>query len=431
MQVDDRINTKKMSCPICVGNCSALRTFICPYCDFKCCKTCYKNWVLSESTTQAKCMSTDCGRIFSTMFLFETMPHNFRIEYTRKLSKQTLFLEKQRLPVLQGVVIAKMKADHITELQRKLRTVVGEIQTLSQHLSSSVSEDIVLSEINGNKEHVIPRKCAGLNCSGFLSSKMKCAVCRCYSCGDCGSLKLDGHICSENDLATQTLLKNDTKNCPGCRTPIYKINGCSQMFCVVCHVAFDWKTLRVETGRIHNPHYYEMQRKLAGPGVPIAREPGDEPPGDCCFEVNPQVGQNPFLILSHKLNDLIQMVKTPHRNNLLVRYYTYLKDIFVTTLSHISIYELDNFRREIRQNDASRRKFASQYLEKKIHSSGLLKTIDLDVFFKNYTEIRLNDYLAQHRNIDIDATQNLYDSLKFYISNDDKNESKKKRKKWR
>lgn len=33
--------------------------------------------------------------------------------------------------------------------------------------------------------------------------------------------------------------------------------NCSQMFCVECNTAFDWKTLRIETGAIHNPHYFE------------------------------------------------------------------------------------------------------------------------------------------------------------------------------
>jgi len=36
--------------------------------------------------------------------------------------------------------------------------------------------------------------------------------------------------------------------------------NCSQMFCVICHTAFCWRTGKVETV-IHNPHYFEWMRR--------------------------------------------------------------------------------------------------------------------------------------------------------------------------
>ena len=47
------------------------------------------------------------------------------------------------------------------------------------------------------------------------------------------------------------------------------------MWCPDCHTAFDWKTLRIDTGRIHNPHYYEFKLKSGLSG----REHGDIPCG--------------------------------------------------------------------------------------------------------------------------------------------------------
>ncbi|NBP58545.1 hypothetical protein EBU71_18820 [bacterium] len=58
---------------------------------------------------------------------------------------------------------------------------------------------------------------------------------------------------------------------------IFKIDGCDQMYCMQCHTAFSWKTGVIETGRIHNPHYYEYLRN-ANNGV-IPRELGDAPCG--------------------------------------------------------------------------------------------------------------------------------------------------------
>ena len=42
-----------------------------------------------------------------------------------------------------------------------------------------------------------------------------------------------------------------------------------------CHVAFDWNTLQIDTGRVHNPHYYEFKMRN---GIQ-SREHGDIPCG--------------------------------------------------------------------------------------------------------------------------------------------------------
>ena len=41
---------------------------------------------------------------------------------------------------------------------------------------------------------------------------------------------------------------------------ISKIDGCNQMWCTQCHVAFDWKTGAIQNS-VHNPHYFEWLRK--------------------------------------------------------------------------------------------------------------------------------------------------------------------------
>lgn len=44
--------------------------------------------------------------------------------------------------------------------------------------------------------------------------------------------------------------------------------NCDQMYCTQCHTAFSWRTGKIETGTIHNPHFYEYQRRMNGGVAP-------------------------------------------------------------------------------------------------------------------------------------------------------------------
>jgi hypothetical protein len=67
-------------------------------------------------------------------------------------------------------------------------------------------------------------------------------------------------VCHADDVATVKELEQHTKPCPNCYIRIFKIDGCDQMFCIQCHTAFSWKTGTIETGIIHNPHYFAALR---------------------------------------------------------------------------------------------------------------------------------------------------------------------------
>lgn len=70
------------------------------------------------------------------------------------------------------------------------------------------------------------------------------------------------------------------------------LRNCDQMYCIQCHTAFSWKTLQIETGTIHNPHYFEWMRQQNNGQVP--RNPLDIP---CGREINARFASSLYNIL--------------------------------------------------------------------------------------------------------------------------------------
>lgn len=105
------------------------------------------------------------------------------------------------------------------------------------------------------------RACPAEGCRGLLTEDWFCPMCRKLTCSKCQEIKGEEHKCLPESVETAKLLKHDTKPCPGCASMIFKIEGCDQMFCTQCGTAFSWRTGMKETGVIHNPHFYEYQRR--------------------------------------------------------------------------------------------------------------------------------------------------------------------------
>ena len=82
------------------------------------------------------------------------------------------------------------------------------------------------------------------------------------------------------------------------------VRNCDQMYCIQCHTAFSWKTLQIETGTIHNPHYFEWMRQQNNGQVP--RNPLDIP---CEREINARFASSLYNILD-KL-DVTHLYTTP------------------------------------------------------------------------------------------------------------------------
>lgn len=171
--------------------------------------------------------------------------------------------EKSKLPLTQTKIEKEKEYDELQEEINKLQAKIYRLKIKQKELKSGKNEE---------KRQFI-RGCPSSDCKGFLSTRWKCGLCECNVCSKCHEIKKDEHECKKENVETAELLNKDTKPCPKCATMIFKIEGCDQMFCTQCHTAFSWKTSKIETKIIHNPHYFEWQRKQNNGVVP--RQPGD------------------------------------------------------------------------------------------------------------------------------------------------------------
>jgi hypothetical protein len=104
-------------------------------------------------------------------------------------------------------------------------------------------------------------KCIKAVCRGYLNEDYECDLCNIKVCSDCFIEKRDGHECDDDLVLSCKMIKKAAKPCPKCNEFIIKIEGCDQMFCVICGTAFSWKTGEIEKGIIHNPHAYSFFEK--------------------------------------------------------------------------------------------------------------------------------------------------------------------------
>lgn len=302
-------------CDVC---CSPNYFFIkCCYCDADACQKCYETYILDQF--EDKCMY--CSKTWNFEFMQVHFRAAYLEKAYKDKKKQLLFeKEKAMMPQTQtelqeikrkqerDFVIKKASKrlhntlDKISELNKELKKkskeaiitayaarVVGaesderaadaakkkereireEIEDLiyvadvrRKELQSLYNEDKEEKKEEKEEKKLPTYPCSVNDCRGFLTydnkkKRMVCGMCEIVHCKDCRCEEKAQHKCDPNTLETIKLMDKDTKPCPSCAIPIYKIEGCDQMWCTKCHTAFSWKSGKIETGHIHNPHYWQ------------------------------------------------------------------------------------------------------------------------------------------------------------------------------
>lgn len=285
----------------------------CPYCGFDACRKCCETYVLGE--TLFKCMNTQCTREWNRPFISSAFTNSFITGKLKNKREELLFdIEKALLPSTQPQVERIIKKEVLTKQYYDVRKKMNELK----EESAKIQNELYRLDHNrpvANTERVeFVKACPNSDCRGFLSSQWKCGLCQLWACQHCheikGNTREAEHTCDPDTVASVGLLSNDTKPCPNCRTRIFKISGCPQMFCTNCNTGFNWNTGRVETV-VHNPHYFEWLRRN---GNQVNNQTGDIP-------CNAQLTHTSY-----------QTIRTKLTNKHAANQFSRVCDVFVSTL---------------------------------------------------------------------------------------------------
>lgn len=279
-------NNSMTDCPICVEPFAKKekKKISCCFCGYEACFTCIKTYIFG-TTTRPHCMN--CKREWNTAFVGEMLGIK---ELKPHLEKCFAEVEKARLPTLQDRARRARLPQEITDLIQRRKELDAEIKRRQDEWRGGPSE----KEKKEQETKIVKQTgCPTPECRGFVVLKphattTTCPLCRVVFCVECmeplkpqktpgplnsketqeplnsketeethtSALQTEPHICDPDTKASVKAVRDESKPCPKCAAPISRVSGCNQMWCVICHTAFDWRTGLIVRAA-HNPHYYE------------------------------------------------------------------------------------------------------------------------------------------------------------------------------
>lgn len=277
-----------VKCVICDENINKLRPLVtCPYCKKTCCRRCYQRYCLDS--TQPSCMH--CKKAHNTAFFRENVTRTYYNSDFQSALRVLLFDEEkamfpQTLDWIEKMEVCKARhtavRQRIEELQEQLREACAYRDRLFSYITRlNLGENVDIDAEEDKKSDEEPQAkqtwhksaygCSTPDCRGLVI-RNKCSICGNVCCPTCrvqlgpGTLvdyMGSGHLCNPETVATVKAIADETKPCPKCNVPIFKIDGCTVMWCTACNTGFSWTTGQLlKHDQVHNPHFFDYLHNL-------------------------------------------------------------------------------------------------------------------------------------------------------------------------
>lgn len=429
--------TSASTCNVCCEtiNKSNRKLNKCIECKYEVCSECNIKFILSIKN-YAECMNCKIKISYESMNNFFTKKF-INGEYANHTNQMLIEKDISRLPEDQPAAEKKIKKIKIVATISKL---INERAELNKYIiscdnrgyypSKFIDINIKISEIDSEidklnqdlnilyeendkntKSIKYVRKCIAKSCMGFLNDTFECGICNIKVCKDCNEISSTNHICDKDTLATIKLINLNSKQCPkvGCDYTIYKIDGCDQMFCTKCHTAWDWQTGKIETKRLHNPHYYEYVRQMNNGEIP--REQGDNECGDIL----------PNLIhLIQKMNSLNIPKETQRIISHIHRMYVHIEMVTIEKWNNYS----DNYEENARNNRISflingaifEKTYKSRIIQFEIDKLIGIEVAEVYRSFLLILKDKFQDIMICKNESEFNSINDSFDEIKIYIN---------------
>ena len=301
-----------LSCEICTEpyNQQRRKQLSCTTCSLHACVSCHERYNL-DSGLEPHCMQ--CKKNWDTEFMVSQFSWTVLNRFKKHKEQKLIQFEKTYIPETQLYLqydthVRTILKDNLEFQEKKIagllkeKTQITVRNSVYRNLVHSIINvksqiNLIISHINNWNYHLqmtdydkIPEAlrvtnshfenkskklyiefvhpCTSDSCNGFVMlSDWKCGVCSTASCKHGHRSRESvghsvGHSCHDNDVKTAKLIMETSRPCPSCATRIHKISGCDQMWCTLCNTPFSWNTGKIETGAVHNPHFFEWFQNI-------------------------------------------------------------------------------------------------------------------------------------------------------------------------
>ncbi len=272
----------KKDCPICCEKVYSYKIISCAKCEFEVCHKCVVEYVKTLKTTDISCMNTSCKHLWDRSFICRSLPTSI-VYGPLKKHREDMLLEReiatlpatsQMIPLMNDLDRLSDEIVDIKEQIKKFKTLLHdkeEEQYLFKRKIHVLKTDLEGTNTEGTNTEKTTKKepvnqilcpCPAKDCRGFVfkNTSSCCTVCKIEICTKCHLIVDQDHKCNEEDVASVALIKKECKACPSCGVPSRKTEGCSQVWCLMCHKAWDWNTCKIDNGYVHATDYYNYIR---------------------------------------------------------------------------------------------------------------------------------------------------------------------------